>query len=162
MTRPMLLIFALVAAALATPAAAKPVIVPSALLGTYACHGTDVRGRPVTGRLGFTYADGTEPMFFARLTPKKPVTFIDETWAYESADTGFTASPNPNSLDSAMYRSGGWKNGKITWVRMAAESTLSRTIEQIPGGVRLTVKTAGAEAKSIGYTVRCKRLPNGA
>jgi hypothetical protein len=127
------------------------------LLGTYTCAGKAVSGRPVTGKIGWTYADGTALMFFARLEPSGMNTFIDETWSLESPDTGYIAQPNPNSKDKAMYRSGGWKNGKLDWQRMAAGSMLYREIALVPGGVRFAVNEAGGNPMKAGYTVRCKR-----
>jgi hypothetical protein len=138
----------------------KPLIAGN-LLGTYSCSGKDVTGHALSGRIGWTYADGTALMFFARLQPRRMITFIDETWELESPDTGYVAHPNPNSLDTAMWRSAGWRNGKLGWARMAAQSMMSRQFTVVPGGVTFAVATAGDEAKSIGYRVRCKRLPKG-
>ena len=84
-------------------------LVGSDMLGTYTCSACkDVTGHADAGcgKIGWTYAGGAVLMFFARLAPTKPVTFIDETWTLESPDTGYIAGPNPNSKDMAMYRSG--------------------------------------------------------
>ncbi len=115
------------------------------LVGTWSCTGTDRAGGAIATTLQWGFNDGASASgdFYFLDQPRHPsptLPVISETWFFDTAGGAdvWRTAPDPGSSDPASWTSAGMSNGTLTFIRQAAQSTLSRTF-RLTGPGRLTL-----------------------
>jgi hypothetical protein len=133
-----------------------------ALVGVWSCTGS-YAGKPVTATMRWYHLeDGTlwNTLHPAHPTPAgKAHATIVEAWQWDAEPDGsrWLTAPDPSSSDQATFSSPGLVGHTMTWVRQAAQSTMSRTFTlSAPDRLSFVERYAGTPAHLI-YSLSCKR-----
>jgi hypothetical protein len=155
-------VLALPAAALAEPDVHLVQLRYTQLLGVWSCRGTDRTGAAFTSSLQWGFNDAGAFFFNAGPRPVSPLhPVLAETWTFDTDGGGnvWRAAPDPGSDDPAEWVSSGWGGSRLTFIRMAAQSTLSRTFERTSPD-HLTVRQQ--QGATLIYRLSCVRTVNDA
>jgi hypothetical protein len=137
-----------------------------ALMGSWTCRGSDDRGALLAASMEWAFNDGGA--FYLNVVPK-PATpthaLIAETWEWDAVAGVWRAIPDAGSADLVQFTSRGWSGPTLTWVRMAAESSLDRAFVRT-GPNRLAFRSErslptpgnGPVRKHVFYRLNCRRI----
>ena len=133
------------------------------LMGTWSCHGTDRTGAAFATTLQWGFNDGGDFYFLDQPHPVTPLhAVISETWFFDTSAGAdlWRTTPDPGSFDPASWTSAGMSNGAMTFIRQAAQSTLSRTF-RLTAPNRLTLTQQQGAAHPV-FALTCVRTVNDA
>jgi hypothetical protein len=138
------------------------------LVGIWSCAGS-YAGKPVRATMRWYHLeDGT---LWNTLHPEHPSpadkahATIAEQWQWDAESTGsrWLTVPDPSSSDRAAFSSTGAAGRRMTWIRQAAQSTMSRTFYR-PSSNRLSFEEhygGVGSPKVVVYSLACKRTLQG-
>jgi len=132
------------------------------LVGIWSCTGTG-GGKPISATIRWYHLEDGGLWMTLHPKPDAAHPTLLEQWVWEdySDTTGerdWRTAPGPRSADQASFTSQGpnFENGRMTWVRHAAGSTMSRTFTRL-GADRLSFAEQYGTAPHVVYQLDCVR-----
>jgi len=134
------------------------------LVGVWSCTGS-YAGKPVTATMRWYHLeDGAlwNTLHPAHSNPAdKAHATIVEAWQWDAEPDGsrWLTAPDPSSSDQATFSSPGLVGHTMTWIRQAAQSTMSRTFTlSAPDRLSFVERYAsGRTPADVIYSLSCKR-----
>jgi hypothetical protein len=128
-------------------------------VGVWSCAGS-FAGKPVTATMRWYHLeDGTLWNTLHPVHPTARATIV-EAWQWDAEPDGsrWLTAPDPASSDQATFSSPGRVGHTMTWVRQAAQSTMTRTFTRsAPDRLTFVERYAGAGSERVVYSLSCKR-----
>jgi hypothetical protein len=132
------------------------------LVGIWACSGTG-DGRAVGATLRWYHLEDASLWMTLHPAAAAHPAYLEQ-WVWEdepgTMSGDWRTKPDPKSFDQASFtaETTGFKNGKMVWVRHAAQSTMSRTYRRL-GADQLGFLESYGDPKTphVVYNLDCKR-----